>query len=64
MMVARPGFSPKAINTHTGTEHNIQKTDEARFRRRNELGPLHEEDEGEADRGQAEHEQDREIVRS
>src|ERR1700722_11571439 len=42
-------------------EHNIQKTDEARFRGRNELGPLHEEDKGEADRRQAKGEQDREI---
>src|ERR1700722_16152130 len=42
-------------------EHNIQKTDEAGFRRGNELGPLHEEDEGEADRRQAEQEQDGEI---
>ena len=34
------------------------------LRRWNELGPLHEEDEGEADRRQAEDEQDREIVQA
>src|SRR5271170_5167110 len=44
------------------SEHNIEQADEARFGGRDELGPLHEDDEGEPDRRQAEHEQDDEIV--
>ena len=43
-------------------EHNVEQADKARLGGGDELGALHEEDEGEADRGQAEHEQDAEVV--
>src|SRR5271166_2057072 len=43
-------------------EHNVEQADEARLGRGDEFGALHEHDEGKADRGQAEHEKDGEII--
>ncbi len=46
------------------SEHNVEQADEARLRGRDELGALHENHEGEADRRQAEREEDQEIIGS
>ena len=59
-----PGVLAEGNKHPDGAEHNVEQADQPRLGRGNALGALHEQDEGEADRGQAEQEQHPEVEKA